>query len=91
MNGQKFPQIHSKISILMSMNLEGDVIKIPTGVMAKSPNMFVHIVYLDMVEVTSSHNTSSETKLLEKDWTLFHSGIAISERLWAGAGLLMTP
>lgn len=46
--------------------------------------------HLDIVELTSVYGTGSETKLLEKGWTLFLSGVARGERWRPGVGLLVT-
>lgn len=43
---------------------------------------------LDIVGLTSTHSTGSGTKLLERGWTLFFSGVAQGERRRAGVGIL---
>jgi len=44
-----------------------------------------------MVELTSTHSTGSGTKLLERGWTLYFSGVAQSVRRRAGVGILTSP
>jgi len=46
---------------------------------------------LDIVGLTSTRSTGSGTKLLEKGWTLFFSGVAQGERRRAGVGILTSP
>ncbi len=46
---------------------------------------------LDIVGLTSTHSIVSKTKLLERGWTLFFSGVIQSERRWAGVGILTSP
>jgi len=46
---------------------------------------------LDRVGLTSTHSAGSGTKLLEKGWTLFFSGVAQGERCRAGEGILTSP
>ena len=46
---------------------------------------------LEIVGLTSTHSLGSGTQLLERGWTLFYSGVARSERLRAGVGLLIAP
>jgi len=46
---------------------------------------------LDRVGITSLHSTGSGTKLLEKGWTLFFSGVAHGERRRVGVGILTSP
>lgn len=43
---------------------------------------------LDIIGLTSTHSTGSETNLLERGWTLFHTGVFPGERWRAGVGLL---
>ena len=43
---------------------------------------------LDMVGLTSTHSTGSGTKLLERGWTLYFSGVAQGVRRQAGVGIL---
>lgn len=40
----------------------------------------------DIVVLISTHGMGSKTNLLEKDWTLFHSGVDHGERHRAGGG-----
>jgi len=46
---------------------------------------------LDIVGLTSTHSAGSGTKLLEKGWTLFFSGVAQGERHRVGVGILTSP
>uniref|UniRef100_A0A671WJG1 Reverse transcriptase domain-containing protein n=1 Tax=Sparus aurata TaxID=8175 RepID=A0A671WJG1_SPAAU len=46
---------------------------------------------LEIVGLTSTHSMGSGTQLLERGWTLFHSGVARGERRRAGVGLLIAP
>uniref|UniRef100_A0A671UP04 Reverse transcriptase domain-containing protein n=1 Tax=Sparus aurata TaxID=8175 RepID=A0A671UP04_SPAAU len=46
---------------------------------------------LEIVGLTSTHSLGSGTQLLERGWTLFHSGVARGERRRAGVGLLIAP
>ncbi|XDV30634.1 hypothetical protein PO909_033504 [Leuciscus waleckii] len=46
---------------------------------------------LEVVGITSTHGLGSGTTLLERGWTLYHSGVANSERRRAGVGLLIAP
>ena len=46
---------------------------------------------LDIVGLTSTHSLGSGTSILEKGWTLFHSGVAHGERRRAGVGILIAP
>ena len=47
--------------------------------------------WLDIVGLTSTHGLGSGTSPLERGWTLFHSGVACSERRRAGVGILIAP
>ncbi|TWW65341.1 hypothetical protein D4764_21G0002410 [Takifugu flavidus] len=44
---------------------------------------------LDIVGLTSMHSKGSGTSLLERGWTLYHSGIADGERRRAGVAILV--
>ncbi len=46
---------------------------------------------LEIVGITSTHGLGSGTTLLERGWTLHHSGVAHGERQRAGVGLLTAP
>ncbi|KAK3535052.1 hypothetical protein QTP70_002293, partial [Hemibagrus guttatus] len=46
---------------------------------------------LEIVGLVSTHSLGSGTQLLERDWTLFFSGVPHGERRWAGVGLLIAP
>ncbi len=46
---------------------------------------------LEIVGITSTHGWGSGTTLLERGWTLHHSGVAHGERRRAGVGLLIAP
>ena len=46
---------------------------------------------LEIVGLTSMHSLDSGTQLLERGWSLFHSGVARGERRRAGVGLLIAP
>ena len=46
---------------------------------------------LEIVGITSTHGLDSGTTLLERGWTLHHSGVAHGERRRAGVGLLIAP
>ena len=46
---------------------------------------------LDLVGLTSTHSKDSGTKLLDKGWTLFFSGVAQGVRAQAGVGILTSP
>ena len=46
---------------------------------------------LEIVGLASTHSLGSGTKLLERGWTLFYSGVACGERRRAGVGLLIAP
>ncbi len=46
---------------------------------------------LEIVGITSTHGWGSATTLLERGWTLHHSGVAHGERRRAGVGLLIAP
>ncbi|TWW77340.1 hypothetical protein D4764_12G0007300 [Takifugu flavidus] len=46
---------------------------------------------LDIVGLTSTHSKGSRTSLLERGWTLYHSGVAGGERRQAGVAILIAP
>ncbi|KAK3545285.1 hypothetical protein QTP70_003049, partial [Hemibagrus guttatus] len=46
---------------------------------------------LEIVGLASTHSLGSGTQLLERDWTLFFSGVPHGERCRAGVGLLIAP
>ena len=46
---------------------------------------------LHLVGLTSTHSTGSGTQLLDRDWTLFFSGVAHGLRRKAGVALLVSP
>ena len=51
----------------------------------------VELYWLEIVGLTSTHILGSGTQLLERGWTLFHSGVARGEMWRAGMGLLIAP
>ena len=64
-----------------------------TSLVGKVPELVreVERYQLDMVGLTSTHSTSSGTKLLERGWTLYFSGVAQGVRCQAGVGILTSP
>ncbi|TWW69208.1 hypothetical protein D4764_18G0000140 [Takifugu flavidus] len=46
---------------------------------------------LDIVGLTSTHSKGSGTSLLERGWTLYHSGVADGERRRAEVAILVAP
>jgi len=46
---------------------------------------------LDIIGLTSTHGLGSGTSLLERGWTLSHSGVTHGERRRAGVGILNAP
>ena len=64
-----------------------------TSLVGKEPELVreVEKVRLDIVGLTSTHSKGSGTSLLERGWTLFHSGVATGERRWAGVAILIAP
>ena len=46
---------------------------------------------LDMVGLTSMHSTGSGTKLLERGWTFYFSGVAQGVRCQLGVGIFTSP
>ena len=47
--------------------------------------------WLQIVGLTSTHSLGSGTQLLERCWTVFHSGAARVKRQQAGVGLFTAP
>ena len=64
-----------------------------TSLMGKEPELVreVEKFRLDIVGLTSTHSKDSGTTLLERGWTLFHSGVANGERRRAGVAILVAP
>uniref|UniRef100_A0AAY5K1H3 Endonuclease/exonuclease/phosphatase domain-containing protein n=1 Tax=Esox lucius TaxID=8010 RepID=A0AAY5K1H3_ESOLU len=64
-----------------------------TSLAGKEPEIVreVERLRLEVVGITSTHGLGSGTTLLERGWTLHHSGVAHGERRWAGVGLLIAP
>ena len=64
-----------------------------TSLMGKEPELVSEIekLRLHIVGLTSTHGRGSGTSLLEGGWTLYHSGIAESERWRAGVAILVAP
>ncbi|TWW77426.1 hypothetical protein D4764_12G0008160 [Takifugu flavidus] len=58
----------------------------PAGVVKGEPELVreVEKFRLDIAGLTSTHSKSSGTSLLERSWTLYHSGVADGERRRAG-------
>ena len=46
---------------------------------------------LDLVGLTSTQSVGSGSKLLDRGWTLFFSGVAKGVRCWVGVGILTSP
>ena len=61
------------------------------GPALQSVHQEVEWYQLEIVGLTSMHSLGSGTQLLERGWTLFHSGVACGERRRAGVGLLIAP
>ena len=57
--------------------------------MGKEPELVVENFRLYIVGLTSTHSKGSG--LLERGWTLFHSGVATGERHLAGVAILIAP
>ena len=57
--------------------------------MGKEPELVreVEKFWLDIVGLTSMHSKGSGTSLLERGWTVFHSGVATGERRRAGVAM----
>ncbi|KAK0155246.1 Craniofacial development protein 2 [Merluccius polli] len=64
-----------------------------TSLVGKKPELVrkVEKFRLDIVGLTSTHSKGSGTSLLERGWTLFHSGVATGERRRAGVAILIAP
>ncbi|KAK0156590.1 Craniofacial development protein 2 [Merluccius polli] len=64
-----------------------------TSLVGKEPELVreVEKFRLDIVGLTSTHSKGSGTGLLERGWTLFHSGVATGERRQAGVAILIAP
>ena len=64
-----------------------------TSLAGKQPELVreVEKFRLDIVGLASTHSSGSGTSLLERGWTLFHSGVALCERRRAGVGILVSP
>ena len=64
-----------------------------TSLVGKEPELVreVEKFRLDIVGLTSTHSVGSGTSLLERGWTLFHSGVATGERRRAGVAILIAP
>ena len=43
------------------------------------------------IGLTSTHSKGSGSNLLQRGWTLFHFGVANSEKQWAGVAILVAP
>ena len=63
----------------------GESERMDTSLVGKEPELVreVEKFRLDIVGLTSTHSKGSGTSLLERGWTLFHSGVATGERLGA--------
>ncbi|TWW55998.1 hypothetical protein D4764_09G0010480 [Takifugu flavidus] len=64
-----------------------------TSLVGKEPELVreVEKFRLDIVGLTSTHGKGSGTSLLERGWTLYHSGVADGERRRAGVAILVAP
>ena len=64
-----------------------------TSLGGKEPELVreAELYRLEIVGLTSAHSLGSGTQHLERDWTFIYSGVARSERLRAGVGLLIAP
>ncbi|TWW70619.1 hypothetical protein D4764_17G0001020 [Takifugu flavidus] len=64
-----------------------------TSLVGKEPEVVreVEKFRLDIVGLTSTHSKGSGTSLLERGWTLYHSGVADGERRRAGGAILVAP
>ncbi|TWW81502.1 hypothetical protein D4764_01G0013170 [Takifugu flavidus] len=64
-----------------------------TSLVGKEPELEreVEKFRLAIVGLTSTHSKGSGTSLLERGWTLYHSGVADGERRWAGVAILVAP
>ena len=64
-----------------------------TSLLGKEPELVreAQRFLLDIVRLTSTHGLGSGTSPLKRGWTLFHSGVAHSERRRGGVGILIAP
>ncbi|TWW53161.1 Nucleotide-binding oligomerization domain-containing protein 2 [Takifugu flavidus] len=64
-----------------------------TSLVGKEPELVreVEKFRIDIVGLTSTHSKGSGTSLLERGWTLYHSGVADGERRRAGVAILVAP
>ncbi|TWW61044.1 hypothetical protein D4764_05G0011340 [Takifugu flavidus] len=64
-----------------------------TSLVGKEPELVrkVEKFRLDIVGLTLTHSKGSGTSLLERGWTLYHSGVANGERRRAGVAILVAP
>ncbi|KAK3540887.1 hypothetical protein QTP86_003970 [Hemibagrus guttatus] len=64
-----------------------------TSLGGKEPELVreVERYWLEIVGLASTHSLGSGTQLLERDWTLFFSGVPHGERRRAGVGLPIAP
>ncbi|TWW73510.1 hypothetical protein D4764_15G0009040 [Takifugu flavidus] len=64
-----------------------------TSLVGKEPELVreVEKFRLDIVGQTSTHGKDFGTSLLERGWTLYHSGVADGERRRAGVAILVAP
>ena len=64
-----------------------------TSLAGKEPELVreVERYQLDMFGHTSTHSIGSGTKILERGWTLYFSGVAQGVRHQAGVGILTSP
>ena len=62
-----------------------------TSLVGKEPELVreVEKFQLDIVGLTSTHSKGSGTSLLERGWTVFHSGVATGKRRQAGVAILI--
>ncbi|TWW80180.1 hypothetical protein D4764_10G0012100 [Takifugu flavidus] len=64
-----------------------------TSLVGKEPELVreVEKFRLDIVGLTSTRSKGSGTSLLERGWTLYHSGVADGERRQGGVAILVAP
>ena len=64
-----------------------------TSLGGKEPELVreVERYWLDLVGLASMHSIGSGSKLLERGWTLFFSGVAKGVRCRVGMGILTSP
>jgi len=62
-----------------------------TSLLGKEPELVreAEQFRLDIVGLISTHGLGSGTSLLERGWTLFHSGVALGERRRAAVGIFI--